>query len=78
MKVYFLQEKPDRKKRRTLNEGIPFRSVKRMFDYIETEKIDIGITRLTFYHYYNKYEQIPVQGVVIYENEQCKIKQFEI
>lgn len=79
MKVYFLQEKPERKKKRTLTEGIPFRSVKRMFDYVEANKqIDIGITRLTFYHYYTKYELIPLEGVVIYENDYCRIKQYEV
>lgn len=79
MKVYFLQEKPERKKKRTLTEGIPFRSVKRMFDYVEANKqIDIGITRLTFYHYYTKFELIPLEGVVIYENDYCRIKQYEV
>lgn len=78
MKVYCLQEKPERKKKRTLTESLLFRSVKRMFDFVESEKKDIGITRLTFYHYYTKYEVIPFEGVVIYENDDCRIKQYEI
>lgn len=79
MKVYFLQEKSGgQKKRRTLAEGIPFRTLKKMFDYLEAEKIDIGITLLTFYHYYTKYEVIPEGGAVIYENELCRIKLYVI
>jgi hypothetical protein len=78
MKVYFLQEKSEKKKKRTLTEGIPFRSLKRMFDYVESQKVQIGITRLTFYHYYTKYELVPIEGVVIFENDDCRIKQYEI
>jgi hypothetical protein len=78
MKIYFLQERPERKKKRAMTEGIPFRSLKRMFDYVESNNIDLGITRMTFYHYYTKFELIPLEGVVIYENDYCRIKQYEV
>ena len=55
-----------------------FRSVKRLFDYIEKENLEIGITRFTFYHYYTKYEVIPENGVVVYENDFCLIWLNEI
>lgn len=59
-----------------------FRNVKLMFDFIDSENININISKHTFYAYTKNFARdrtyFPAAGLTMYENDYCSVRLYVI